>query len=222
MSYTYIDSTRGGDWSADCAPVVYILKSSQASGGERAEAANAAVTSLDDSLGYISGYNIHEYNTDCYVDNLYYNSDILNELIDWRNANGFTNDAVHVLVHRAESENPGATYGGVAWTEPTDVHASTTVGDPPTTTSHEIAHAFIDIANCSYVQSMTDDPDNEHELGAERNGKWTPFGGPDPGPNGTCSASSASGRGLLYTTCTRKAMEDTANHVFTGHLEDIC
>jgi len=222
MSYTYIDSTRGGDWSDNCAADVYILQSKGAYNGDRSDAADAAVTSLDDSLGYINGYNVHEYTTDCDVSNLFYNSDILNELIDWRKNNGFTNDAVYVLVHRVDSEDPGATYGGVAWKEPTDVHASAEVGNPPRTTSHETAHAHIDGGNCSEVQDLMGNSDSEHALGTERNGKYTPFGGDKWLDKGSCTASSASGDTLLYSYCTRQSMKYTANHVFNGHLEDTC
>ncbi|QOS13491.1 uncharacterized protein HfgLR_21295 (plasmid) [Haloferax gibbonsii] len=222
MSFTHIDTTRGGDWSASCAPHVYILRSEDAYYSNRTEAADAAITALDSALGSISGYSVHEYDTDCHVDNMYDNMTILNELRNWRDINGFTSDAVYVLVHRANSENPGASVRGPAWSEPADVHVSATEGNLTVSTAHEIAHALIDIGNCTEVQSLTDDPDNEHELGAERNGKWTPFGGSDVGPNGSCTASSANGRTLLYSNCTQQAMEYSANHVLNGHLGDSC
>lgn len=234
MGYTYIDSTRAGDWSANCAPDVYVLETVNSWDGDRTVVRDALVSSLDDTLdsGYIKGYNVHEYSTDLWLDCSGSNADLLVDIGDWRSSNGFTSDGTYIGLHRCSSDdlNPGASWGD-AWSEPADVHVSFAEGSPKTTTVHETAHCLIN-HNCSNVQNFMEKTDgnwDEHTLGTVLNeggiDKYTPFGGANPGERGTCSVSDASGvndRTLTYSYCTKQSIEYSANHSFSGHLEDAC
>lgn len=230
MGYTYITSTSGGDTGANCRPLVYVLKTQSGYSTDRSNAADGIAASLADALnsGFIKGYIVYEYNIDLSFD---CSSELLPQLEDWRNSNGFTNDAVYLAAHRCDTNNPGVSDGRNAWMYPSDAHAKANRSSTArfkNSASHEVMHSYV-VHSCDKVNSMTTDVGKEHDLGtiidpygAE---EYTPFGRSSSVERGTCSVDNG---GTIenvtqeLSSCTKKGLKYSANHTFNGHLEDAC
>lgn len=219
MANTYIRSTREGDYLSDYSPQVYILKSPPVSSTDRTIIANAVYTALGDTynLGQIDGYQVHEYDVQCYVDDKTSNSGILSRLQSFRQNYGFTADASYIILHSSGKTNPGASDGRTIWTGASDCHVDMTKGSPQKSAPHEVAHALLESDNCSEVSKYVTDPDNEHQLGDTRQGKYTPFNGDNVAGQGTCTGSYTGGNILKYSSCTRQSARNYADHSYGKH-----
>ena len=226
MGYTYHNTIAIGDHLDDCAPQIYVMKTNSGTATDRKECANALDTAFNDvySDGFITGYGIYTYDID---KDLTCSKGLLTQLHEWRENNGFTEDAAYVAVHRCDES--GASDPKNLWVDAVDCHASGHTNKNLTrAATHEVFHAST-VHACDKVSSMTTSEYKEHALGTGRSvdgvKKWTPFGGPGPGTEGTCYVSDSStvdGQTLLPSSCTKKAIKYSVNHELNGHLEDTC
>lgn len=241
MSYTYLGTTSSGTTDKNCTVVVYLLQASSGYRSNMTTARDALRESLGDaySSGFISGYEIHEYDTDGTL-TINPSGAPLQQINEWRDTNGFTENANYIGIHRKSTNSPGATGGGLAWEQPVPTQISFVKGNPSVSAPHECMHAYIQ-GTCDYIwnsmiyRSDDNGSPNEHDLGSTINLSGTmlhtPFGGAGasvPSEHGRCSVSDASvgnGRTQKLSTCTKKALQYSAQHVFTDHSSipgDIC
>lgn len=184
----------------------------------------------------IRGFRIKRYSSnfdpDC-------SSEILPQLENWREYNGYYGVGVHMMVNdcSSSSSNPGVSDDVNAWDNPSDTMAITDEGNRDSdgvqaSAVHEAIHSLV-LSACPYVQDdMVKERDgtgwNEHSLGKVKQNihglgleYHTPMlGGDYAAKNGTCDSSGTESddeETHQLTTCENRALELSAEHADGRH-----
>ncbi|WP_276300005.1 hypothetical protein [Halorussus lipolyticus] len=175
--------------------------------------------------GYISGYEITEWNIDFSVD---CDGDILTQWDDYRTNEGWTADGSHFLAVNCGGSPAGKASAGDAWKTDRSCYAKTYGNDKDKlafkhTSAHEMLHNHLSSLACSEVQSLTGPDNSEHSLGdvfsIDGQDLETPMAGKNHWADGDCAyyGDTYDGRTMELSPCTQQALEDSAEHWDNQH-----
>jgi hypothetical protein len=176
--------------------------------------------------GYISGYQITEWN----VDDFYVDCDgnILDQWDTYRTDQGWTADGSHFLAVNCSGSPAGKAGAGDSWKTDRSCYAKTYGNDKDKlpfkhTAAHEMLHNHISSLACEQVESLTCSHNSEHSLGDVFyvDGRYleTPMAGKKHWDGGDCvyNGDSYDGRTMDLSYCTKQALEDSAEHWDNQH-----
>lgn len=171
--------------------------------------------------GYISGYEITEWNIDdFYVD---CDGDILTQWDDYRTNQGWTTDGSHFLAVNCSGSPAGKAGAGDSWKTDRSCYAKTYGNDKNKlpfkhTSAHEMLHNHLSSLACDEVQSLTGPDNSEHSLGdvfyVDGEHLETPMAGKNHWDDGECVyyGDSYDGQTMDLSSCTKQALEYSAEH----------
>ncbi len=175
--------------------------------------------------GYISGYEITEWNIDWSAD---CDGDILTQWDDYRVNQGWTANGSHQLVVNCGGNPAGKAGLGDAWKQDRSCYAKTYGNDKNKlpfkhTAAHEMLHNHYSSLACDKVKNLTGPDNSEHALGdvLSRNGQnlETPMAGKKHWADGDCvyHGDSYDGQTMEMCYCEQKALEYSAEHWDSQH-----
>ncbi|WP_158058134.1 hypothetical protein [Halorussus halophilus] len=185
----------------------------------RIGAQNVLGQATDD--GYISGYQITEWNIDWTAD---CDGDLLAQWNDYRTKQGWTRDGSHQLIVNCGDPGPAGKAGsGDAWRTDRSCWVKTYHNEKDElpfkhTVAHEVLHNYYSSLDCETVKSLTGPHNSEHSLGTviDRDGQnlGTPLADPDHWSAGRCSyyGESTDGATMTLSACEKQALKYSADH----------
>lgn len=170
--------------------------------------------------GYISGYEITEWNIDWSAD---CDGDILTQWDDYRTNQGWTAAGSHQLVVNCGGSVAGKAGAGDAWQTDRSCYAKTYGNDKNKlpfkhNAAHEMLHNHVSSLACDKVQSLEGPDNDDHSLGdvVSRNGQdlETPLAEKSTWDHGSCPyyGSTYDGQTMEMSYCEKKALEYSAEH----------
>lgn len=171
--------------------------------------------------GYISGYEITEWNVDdFYVD---CDGDILTQWDDYRTNQGWTTDGSHFIAVNCSGNPAGKAGAGDSFKTDRSCYAKTYGNDDSKTSfkqtaAHEMLHNHISSLACEEVQSLTGPDNSEHSLGTvyyqDGQDLETPLAGKNHWADGECTyyGDTYDGITMDLSDCTKQALARSAAH----------
>lgn len=222
-SREWVNSFEYGDTSSYDSVNVEIYKPKYAASEYRWWARQAAQNVFGQATddGYISGYEVTEWNIDdFYVD---CGGDILDQWDTYRTDQGWTADGSHFLAVNCSGSPAGAAGAGDSWKTDRSCYAKTYGNDESEdsfkhTAAHEMIHNHISSLACDDVQSLTCSHNSEHSLGdvLYRDGQYleSPMAGKEHWDGGDCVyyGDSYDGITMELSYCTEQALSHSADH----------
>jgi hypothetical protein len=171
--------------------------------------------------GYISGYEITEWNIDDFSVDC--DGDILTQWDDYRTNQGWTADGSHFIAVNCSGSPAGKASAGDSWKTDRSCYAKTYGNDKDKlpfkhTSAHEMLHNYLSSLACDEVQTLTGSDNSEHSLGDVFyvNGEYleSPMAGKNHWDDGECKyyGDSYDGQTMTLSSCTEQALEYSAEH----------